>query len=467
MKGLFHILLPALTLATLTQACSLDIPYDNQFSDPDAITTPETGRELLADAYSNLPNIDFDLALLTDDFEPTYWASRNSSLNNQYTWQPQSLIDLSASIWPEYYSVISTVNALAERIPDITADTDADRREVADLMSEAATLKAYCYFQLLRLFAADPVAGGDLDAEGIVIKDVVAMQNLPRSTVGQCIDEIRRLLTLAEESGHQGTDPSWLTADATQLLRAEIELYAGNYGEAASRAESLLNKHGYACFGPDVYRYLWDGAQCDERIFVYDNPDVAQTFYISLVYDTNSGDYYAVSADLADDYTEGDCRTAWSIYPVTTAALGYQPYLGKYNRLRKEKQEISLINKMRLSAALFVATQAWCLDGKNSGKALEAMNLYLGYRGAPLLPDNLSGDDLLREVLHQKQMEFVGEGERFFDLKRYRPTLLSTPSTRIPAADDYRWLWPIPKDEYLYNEEMTQNPGWPQSSFND
>ncbi len=80
--------------------CSLDIPYDNQFSDPDAITTPETGRELLAYAYSSIPNIEFDLALLSDDFQPTYWASRNPTLNNEYTWQRQALIDLSASVWP-------------------------------------------------------------------------------------------------------------------------------------------------------------------------------------------------------------------------------------------------------------------------------------------------------------------------------------------------------------------------------
>ncbi len=289
--------------------CSLDIPYDNQFSDPDAITTPETGRELLAYAYSSIPNIEFDLALLSDDFQPTYWASRNPTLNNEYTWQRQALIDLSASVWPEYYSVIATVNALTERIPDIKVSSDADRREVADLTSECATLKAYCYFQLLRLYAADPTGPQGLEADGIVLKDRLVMEDLPRSTVSECVAEIRRLLDVAAESGHQGTDPSWLTADATRLLRAEVELYAGNYAEAAEMAEALLNERGYSCFGPDVYRNLWDGTQCDERIFVYNNPDVSQSFYQGIVYDTNTGDYYSVPESIATDFTEGDCRT--------------------------------------------------------------------------------------------------------------------------------------------------------------
>ncbi len=467
MTSPFRIIIRSVTLILLLTGCSLDIPYDNQFSDPDAISTPAAARELLADAYNNIPNIEFDLALLSDDFEPTYWAARNPSLNNQYTWQPQAFIDLSTSVWSQYYSVITTINAVNERLPLIKATSDADRRELADLVAEAATLKAYCYFQLLRLYSSDPTDPQGRDTEGIILKNTVAMQNLPRSTVGECIDEIRRLLDDATRSGHQGTDPSWLTADATRLLSAELELYAGNYAEAAETAEALLKEKGFGCFAPETYRYLWDGSQCDERIFMFSSPDVAQSFYQSIVYDTNSGDYYAVASALAADFTENDCRTQWSIYPVTTQALGYQPYIGKYNRLRKEKIEVKLINKMRLSAALFVAAQARCLSGDNEQAAIENVNRYLSMRGAQPLPDNLTGEKLLTAILHQKQMEFVGEGERYFDLKHYRRSVLASRNGRIPDADDYRWLWPLPKDEYLYNENMTQNPGWPKDSFND
>lgn len=36
-------------------ACSLNIPYENQYSDPDAITTVTAARELLASAYDAIP----------------------------------------------------------------------------------------------------------------------------------------------------------------------------------------------------------------------------------------------------------------------------------------------------------------------------------------------------------------------------------------------------------------------------
>jgi hypothetical protein len=28
-------------------------------------------------------------------------------------------------------------------------------------------------------------------------------------------------------------------------------------------------------------------------------------------------------------------------------------------------------------------------------------------------------------------------------------------------VDDYRWCFPIPRSEYKYNENITQNEGWP------
>lgn len=41
-----------LAICCVGTSCSLDIPYENQFSDPDAVTTPAAARELLASAYS-------------------------------------------------------------------------------------------------------------------------------------------------------------------------------------------------------------------------------------------------------------------------------------------------------------------------------------------------------------------------------------------------------------------------------
>ena len=372
----------------LLSGCSLNIPYDNQFSDPDAITTPANGRELLASAYSDLPNPGFDLAIMTDDFIPTYWASRNSSLSNQYNWQPSALHDMSQSIWSQYYSVVAYVNALLERIPDIHVADDADRKAVDGLKAEANTLKAYCYFQLLRLFASDPADG--LDKDGVILKDKVAMQTNPRSSVGESLAEIRRLLSEALEIPNSQTNTAWITEDATRLLLAEVELYAGDYEKAAALASEIIDRRGYGCFAPTVYRTLWDGVSCEERIFMFDQPDKAQSYYVGIVYDAVAGDYYALAPALAASYAETDCRKEWTIVPFYSQSLGNQSFVGKYNLLRRDKRGIDFINKMRLSHALFIACEAWTLDGTNDAKAISALNRFLVARGAAEIDGSLT-----------------------------------------------------------------------------
>lgn len=453
------------TIVILLTGCSLNIPYDNQFSDPDAITTPTTGRELLSSAYSDLPNPGFDLALLTDDFTPTYWASRNPSLSNQYNWQPSALHDLSQSIWSQYYSVIVSVNTLLERLPNISISGDADKAAVAGLTAEAYTLKAYCYFQLLRLFASNPADG--LNADGIILKDKVIMETNPRSSIGDCISEIRHLLSKALEINNTQTKTSWITQDATLLLSAEVELYAGEYAKAAQIASEIVERRGYNCFSPDTYRTLWDGSSCPERIFMFDQPDKAQSYYVGIVYDAVTGDYYSLNTTLAASYGEDDCRKEWTVVPFYSQSLGNQSFIGKYNLLRREKRGITFINKMRLSHALFVAAEAWCLDGTDSNKAVSTLNRFLKARGSAEIDESLSGTALLKEILMQKQKEFAGEGERYFDIKRHRELLGTLLPSRIPASGDYRWLWPLPKEEYLYNDKAEQNPGWPKVTFSE
>ncbi|MCH5227323.1 MAG: RagB/SusD family nutrient uptake outer membrane protein [Muribaculaceae bacterium] len=448
--------------ALVLSGCSLNIPYDNQFSDPDAITTPTTGRELLASAYSALPNPGLDLAVLSDDFLNTYWASRDPGILNQYNWQPQSFIDLAQSLWPEYYDVIVRANALIERIPFIKISTEADRLQVMSLEAEAYTLKAYCYFNLLRLFASDPAEG--LDKDGIILKQKVLMEDLPRSTVGETIEEIRRLLTRAIELDPSSTSVAWLNTNAAKTLLSKVELYAGNYEEAASIASQLIDSAGYDVFTESVYRTLWNSTTCREQLFIFDSPLMSQYYYIGIQYDADMGDYFMLPPAIASSFEPSDCRTEWTVVPYTSQTLGEVSFIGKYNLLRRDKKQINFVNKLRYSDALFAGAESYCRAG-NSTKAIEMVNNFLRARGASEIDETLSGDDLLKEILWQKQKEFLGEGERFFDMKINRRLLASMFPTRIPGPDDYRWVWPIPKEEYLYNDKVTQNPGWPRVTF--
>jgi hypothetical protein len=72
----------------------------------------------------------------------------------------------------------------------------------------------------------------------------------------------------------------------------------------------------------------------------------------------------------------------------------------------------------------------------------------------------MSGEALLNEILLERMKEFVGEGQRFFDLKRYGRGIVKTTPAVVVAFDDFRILPPIPQREVDGNPNLKQNRGY-------
>lgn len=449
-------------------ACSLDIPYENQYSDPDAINTVAAARELLASAYDVIPNPEFELSVLSDDFQPTFLISLNPDLNNLYKWHPNPMEVLATSLWEKYYSTVAIANAVLERIQYVSAISGKDKQALQGIISEAKTLKAYCYFNLLRLFAGTYADGPEKD--GIILKDRFELAFLKRSSINECVAAIRQLLTEAVSVDNPLSQVYWFSRQSAYYLLAALELYAENYDKAEEYALKILSSADtYNFLGAAHYEKLWGKEACDERIFsVY----TRNTYYTEMNYDKDKGDFFTLNSTLTDLYSEGDIRYKATVYPKimrgeTIGETFWVFYLGKYNWLNWNDNPIQYINKLRVSGLCFILAEAYCQDRKgHDALALEVMNNYLTRREAPLLGTSLTGTSLLKAILREKWKEFAGEGERYFDLKRYRKSLLSdwTHSAALKSKqikpDDYRWLFPIPKGEYLYNDNISPNEGW-------
>jgi len=451
----------------LAAGCSLDIPYENQFSDPEAISTPASAREFLATAYESLPNPEFDLSTLADDFEPTTWISRDASLSNLYKWQPQPIEDLATSLWTDYYAAAALANAVLERLDAVAVNSDSERAELTQIEREAKRLIAYSWFNLLRLFAPDYSEG--VERDGIILKDCFRLDFLSRSSVGECTEAVRSLLleTLPEES-ETSASVYWLSSESAYYMLSELELYSGDFSKAAEYARKVLeNKDFDAVFGGSTYNTLWSNSSCGERVFaLFTN----SSYYTSINYDTNKGDYLTVKASLADSFTDGDVRKEGTIFTkeMSDDALGeivMPNCLAKYNKMNWNGTQTQYISKFRLSGAVFILSEALCREG-NTQEAISVLNSYLKARGAAPLGESLSETELLPLILEEKHKEFVGEGQRWFDLKRLKGSGVLSLSDKNISSGDYRWCFPIPKGEYLYNENISQNEGWSKIETN-
>ena len=101
-----------------------------------------------------------------------------------------------------------------------------------------------------------------------------------------------------------------------------------------------------------------------------------------------------------------------------------------------------------------------------SGDAVSLMNRMMEQRGATAWEVWLSGNELINKILEERRKEFVGEGVRFFDMKRCgipakRYGVYGNKVSTTIKSDDYRWTLPIPASEYRYNTLVEQNEGWP------
>ncbi len=443
------------------QSC-LDIKLENQFSDPYAITTTATARELLASAYNSLPRHQMELSLMSDDFAPTSLSSSATNLLNIYNWNEKDLVELSSYIWTDYYLTVSYLNALIPRLDNVVTEDEADRTELEKVRSEANAIKAYCYFDLLRIFG--PVySEANLEKNGIIIKNRLELDFLPRSSVKDCAAEIERLLDEAAKASNETAPVYYFGSAAVAALRSEFELYRGRYDKAVEYGLPMLSDIE-SRLSAAAFNNLWTSNESSERIFA---PYIFDSFYIDLNYDDAKGDYFKLSEEVT--YSDEDLRKGWCEFQGPMA--GARSF-GKYNKMYFDNTEVRYINTLRYSGVLFTVAEAYARDGK-APEARELMNRYLRARGLSGLESGLEGEALVSRILDEKHREFVGEGVRYFDLKRMGVPLKRYDAKgkvqKTVAADDYKWLLSIPQAEYKYNDKITeadQNPGWPYEKTN-
>lgn len=175
--------------------------------------------------------------------------------------------DLSNSLWEKYYSAIAIANTVLERIHYVSLISDSDKQELQCIVSEAKTLKAYCYFNLLRLFAPTYPEGPEKD--GIILKERFELAFLKRSSISECVNAIRQLLTEAVTVDNRPSQVYWFSRQSAYYLLAALELYAENYDKAEEYALKILSStSAYDVLAPVHYKKLWEQEPCEECIFL-------------------------------------------------------------------------------------------------------------------------------------------------------------------------------------------------------
>lgn len=239
MKTINKISIVLLGLAALSATSCSDKAFDKYPTDSMQMETyvknDSEAQNVLYDAYyylrSNAQNIIYINSLATDE---AYNNKRNNS--NDHTYLNECLWDatfgISSSVWSGSYYMINRCNTVIDNASNLTEN---GRKQ---LVNEAKFLRAYAYFNLVRLF-------GDVPLTTTVIGDYKELYNYDREPVAnvytQIVDDLGdAIANLPVEYA----DASWAgraTKIAAYTVLADVQMTLGDYATAKSTLKNVID----------------------------------------------------------------------------------------------------------------------------------------------------------------------------------------------------------------------------------
>ncbi len=425
-------------------------------------------------------------------------ASDNSIAGGESVTDTQGLHEIDGMthgvVNPELRSHFRFMYAGITRVNYIFENKDNFDFEGKDkVLAQAAFLRAYYYFELVKFFGAVPL---------IIDRRIGAdeLASIDRSSVTSVYAQIEADLTFAAET-LDWTDPDKgrITKGAALALLGKAYLYQDKFTEAATTFDEVINDGPYSLY-PDfsgLFRVVNEpnnpetvfdiqyigleggGYDC----FVCLEGFVAVGFqgirgYEGPIY-SDGNSYNLPTQDLYDEFESGDPRRDVAILDIEAfkasqpdpdevkyveGAGGHTGYYNKKNSKRlnelgqPDTDLTSPINHkvIRYADVLLMAAEAH--NRKPAANDVLARQYLNEVRDrVDMDPVNSSGAALTTAIYHERRVELAGEGVHFFDL--VRTGRAATEITGFQANKNE--LFPIPQIEIdLAGAGWNQNQGY-------
>ncbi len=412
-----------------------------------ALADAGSAKGILAGAYTLLQDADYygseyplNSELLADNAIFQGFYQSQSELD-------QKLVPITnlwiTTIWPDIYIVVNSANLLIAGVDDIddpALDKDA-------IKGEAYALRALANFDLLRVFGehfdnSSPY-GIPLLLEPIPDNDFNQIPDLARSSVedvyDQIISDLDQAIALTEGSSDTSTMNYW----AALSLRARVNLYRGEYGQAFIDANKVITEGGFSLEEnlDDVF-YTTDASA--ESIFELEFNEQDQSAFNTYLY---RRDEYNVDPTLLSSFETGDLRK------------NYFTRLRGRNRTTKYSDNTNSNNFkiFRLAELYLIRSEAAVFATNDPDAGTEDLNTIRNRAGLDDLAPILTTSQYVDALLYERRAELNFEGHRFFDLVRLGK------AESVLGLEAFRKVLPIPRTELQVSDALVQNPGYPSN----
>lgn len=379
-------------------------------------------------------------------------------------------------IWRVHYKVIYLANIAVSRIPGI-AMNEATR---ARLVNEAKFLRGLMYFNMVRLFGQIPLLVGETNP----LKPDVASSG---DIYAQIINDLKDASNLPKDGQIQ---EGRATQGAAQALLAKVYLTQKDFANTSAEAKKVIDSNVYGLWDKyeDAFKLSSRGGK--EAIFSVGFGDGGGTisfwevgqFNVRLLpvelstareKVSNTQGWQTVTKELFNSYLPADKRKAATYMTSFTGDDGKvvnlsNIYIKKYWDEQADPTAGGSTNDfpvIRYADVLLMYAEAQAELG-NFAVANDYLNRVKKRAGLSAVTVNAL--EAFRDaILDERRKEFIGEGQRWFDLVRMnklnervhkaKDTEYTTP---IPVLNQNYLVFPIPQQERDVNPNLPQNPGF-------
>ncbi|MBQ9229756.1 MAG: RagB/SusD family nutrient uptake outer membrane protein [Prevotella sp.] len=496
--------------ADLEQSSISSIDKDNFYGSKDDIETAINGiyQEFTVDGFYGMFN---NQSVYINDLQTDYvkaGAQTNSAhireLSN-FAVQPTNLFVNYA--WEEHYTAINRANVVIDKVTDASF---LDEQSKQNYINEARFLRGFVYFNLVRYFGGVPIVLHDGEGEGA-----------PRNSVDEVYHQIVEDLTAGEQlpANYTTLDSKANSLAASALLSKVYLVWAQTssdegkanqrdyYQKAVDYANKVINSGKYSLLNKFIDNWSVDKKHGAEHIFSIEHDRTINANVSGhCTFATNWDDAEPVLLATSDKYyNQTDPRDqrrdgSWAkrIYNPNTG----EDYVFTIPRFRKYIDSLNFANPastgnvagqstntaiIRYAEVLLIKAEAENELNGPTAAAYDAINqvrrraYWSPYENTQFTPSdgsdlNLSGltKEQFREKLREeRRLEFVLEGQRWFDLIRWHilvkyvkantPTdaeTLGTKTTKIQNVSKKNYLLPLPQEQIILNPNLEQNWGY-------
>jgi hypothetical protein len=411
----------------------------------------------------------------------------NNAYVNFNTWNH---LEISATmevndIWNQIYASINVINVFMDGLKTNwdggTLTDKITQDEYNQYVSEALTLRAMCYFDLVRLYCKPYIQNSGANP-GVPLRikaeKTAEGNDLARSPVAEVYIQILADLNAAEPLAISSYSTDELNTTRVHkntiiALKTRVLLTKGDWAGVVTESAKIVPASapfvapsGVANALSSSWADIWSTYLTKESIFSMPNTDInngggqsAITWYFS----SESGE--AIFLDAASPVYAAmdptDIRRSSMVKLSPGGSVPDQYFLSKYTHFTTLSDWCPVI---RYAEVLLSCAESLVRSGGTVTQAavdlLNAVRTRSFPTGAYTLASFATVEDFYTAVLQERNFEFLGEGIRSFDLMRLgldipeKDGLTMGKIGAIPATSS-AYIWPIPSGELSLNKLCT------------